>query len=51
MIVVFVVYSALFIAFAVLPLWIGADCWADIRSGEAWENRANTGDLPPAGLV
>ena len=42
MIVVFVVYGVLFIAFTALPLWIGTDCWADIRSGEAWENRTDT---------
>ena len=41
-IVLFVIYSALFIALAGMPLLIGYDSWASSRSGESWEERADT---------
>jgi hypothetical protein len=41
-IVLFVIYGALFIVLAGMPLLIGYDSWASSRSGENWEERADT---------
>ena len=38
-IVLFVIYSALFIALAGMPILIGYDAWANSRSGASWEDR------------
>ena len=38
-IVLFVIYSALFVALAGMPILIGYDAWANSRSGTSWEDR------------
>ena len=41
-IILFVIYSALFIILAGMPILIGYDAWANSRSGVTWEDRADT---------
>ena len=40
-IVLFVIYAALYIVLAGMPLLIGYDSWARSRSGPTWEERAD----------
>ena len=42
MIVLFVVYGALFAALASIPIWIGYDSWAGRRSRATWEDHVET---------
>ena len=42
MILLFVVYGALFAALASIPIWIEYDSWANSRSRATWEDQADT---------